>query len=82
MITNVDEKTAQALKDFMEWFVSEYDGHWLPADYNKTIDKLDGYRMGLRDAEEVTIVSSAVTLLRDAQTLLDIIKRYTDWKYR
>lgn len=68
------------IKEFMETFVREYDGHWLPSDYELTIARLDGYRMGLGKCEESNLISSSITLLRDAKQILEAIKRLSNWK--
>ncbi len=70
-----------SIKEFMEWFVANYEGHWLPSDITKTLDRLEGYRLAKKDTEEHYVLASAVDLLRDFQTLLTATKRYADWKY-
>lgn len=70
------------IKDFMEWFVSEYDGHWLPSDLTPTINRLEGYVAAKEGSPECYIVSKALSDLIDFQTLLRIIKQNSNWKYR
>jgi hypothetical protein len=67
-------------KEFIEWFVKEYDGHWLASDYTSTINRLEGYLYAKQGSEEYSMLSSALDLLRDAQTLLRITKQYTNYK--
>lgn len=73
-----------SIKDFMEWYVKEYDGHVLPGDYTRTIDRMAGYLAAKRggDAETESFLSSAVTLLQDAKNFFEVVKRYADWKYK
>lgn len=70
------------VKEFMEWFVSEYEGHWLSSDYTLTINRLEGYRLAKKETEEHYIFASAVELLRDAQNLLRVVQERSKWKYK
>ena len=67
-----------SVKEFMEWFVSEYDGRYLPADLDPTIFRLDGYCIA--KGTEATIHRAALQHLRDFKTLLECLKQM-DWKY-
>lgn len=82
IIHSPDPRTAQGMKDFMEWFVLEYDGRWLPSDFQHAIDRLDGYVLAKRDTPEKNLLEECLSTMRDFQTLLRSIKQYTDWKYR
>ena len=73
------EKT---IKEFMEWFVSEYDGHWLPPDITPVINRLEGYSLAKRGSDESFILESSLTMLREFRTLLERIKSETNWKYK
>lgn len=66
------------VKEFMEWFVSEYEGRYLPSELDPTIFRLDGYCTA--KGTEATIHRAALQHLRDFQTLLTALKRM-DWKY-
>jgi hypothetical protein len=73
---------ARTVKEFMEWFVSEYDGHWLPSDLNPTINRLEGFSLAKANSEEHYILSAALSDLRSFRTLLINIQQYSKWKYK
>lgn len=76
------DQNEMTLKEFMEWYVKEYDGYVLPSDFERTINMLDGYRMGMQNTEQATMLSSAVNLLVDARNFFAIVKRIAKWEYR
>lgn len=68
------------VKEFMEWFTSEFDGYYLPADLDHTIDRLHGYCLAKKGDEDVFVLESALQHLREAQNLLSYLK-LSGWKY-
>lgn len=81
-IYNPEEIKNMKIGEFMEWYVSEYDGHVMPSDYSRTVAMMDGYRMAKKGAEEAVMLDSTVTLLQDAKNFFDVVLRYSGWKYR
>lgn len=76
------DQMEMTLKEFMEWYVKEYEGRVLPSDFERTINMLDGYRMGMQNTEQATMLSSAVILLQDACNFFAVVKRIAKWEYR
>jgi len=77
------EVSEMTIKEFMEWFISEYENkHLLPSEYDHTIDRLEGYSLAKKDTDESFILESALELLREAQNFLRVIKQYSNWKYK
>lgn len=65
------------IKDFMEWFISQYDGNYLPSDFDHTIDRLQGYCLAKKDSEEYFILASALDLLRSSQNFFRVSQHYS-----
>lgn len=79
-IFELDENTS--IKEFMETFVNNYEGHWLPSDIDPLVYKLEGYKLGLGDGEASRLISQTIEQLRNMKTLLDAIKHRSNWKYK
>ena len=75
-ISDIENMT---VKEFMEWFVSQYEGAYLPSDVDATIYRLDGYCMA--KGTEATLHHAALNHLRNFKTLLDMLK-ISGWKYK
>jgi len=70
------------LKEFMEWFVCEYSGRYLPSEILPCIHRLEGLSAAKDNgSEEGLYIKDALDKLRDFETLLKAIKEQSNWKY-
>jgi hypothetical protein len=76
------ETKERSLKEFMEWFVEEYDGNWIPSELDHTIDRLEGYCIAKDDSKEYFFLASSLEMLKNFKTILERIKSESNWKYK
>lgn len=62
------------VKEFMHWFVSEYDGYYLPGEAARAIDRLSGYCMAKKEGEEYFMLIGVLELLKNFDTLTRVMK--------
>jgi len=68
------EPKDMAIKEFMEWYVSEYDDNaLLPSDFAITINRLEGYTIAKKDAQEFYILNGALEDLKTARNFFFIV---------
>ena len=71
------------IKEFMEWYIEEYeDCFLLPSDFEKVLDRLEGYSLAKRNEPEAFILTSAVSRLRTAKNFFESVKRISGWEHK
>ena len=81
MIKSITDIPDAGLKEFMEWFTSQYDGYYLSSDLDNVIPALEGLCAGMGETHPAYyICKDALSKLRNYKHLLNIIE-VSKYKY-